>query len=461
MISSFQKYDVVETYCVNGIKVSVLEFQLPLCYQTLADETPERVPVCVKIVNNTKINKPQWDYESDIVKNKDKLLLFLQGGPGFPTAFCSGAGDPPFLKPLLDRGFTVVLLDQRGTGLSCAIDADLLLSKGTVHEQFEFIKNFRADSIVRDSEIIRHSLIGHSKWTLLGQSFGGFTSVTYLSLFPNSLKQVLLTGGLPPILINDVKDVYDATIKHTEDRCIAFYKKFPQDIERVWDIIDHLNSNDVKLPNGGKLSANRFRHLGLRFGGSGGTFSLHRIVTSLWTDIKQRKNISYATKKSVQDSLGFETNVLYFLFQEAIYCNGKGISSKWAAQRALKEEWLHTDRSKGKFMFTGEMAFENMLDDYIELGKLKELAHYIHSYDQWGILYNIEALKSLALKEIPIVALVYLDDQYVDYELAKRNKDLFAYTPYITNGLFHNGLTASSEEVLNKLFGLLENGEYM
>lgn len=46
----------------------------------------------------------------------------------------------------------------------------------------------RADSIVFDAELIRKALVPldntQGKWSILGQSFGGFCAFTYLSLAP-------------------------------------------------------------------------------------------------------------------------------------------------------------------------------------------------------------------------------------------------------------------------------------
>lgn len=46
----------------------------------------------------------------------------------------------------------------------------------------------RADSIVRDAEIVRKALVPRDnhggRWSLLGQSFGGFCCMTYLSIAP-------------------------------------------------------------------------------------------------------------------------------------------------------------------------------------------------------------------------------------------------------------------------------------
>ena len=41
---------------------------------------------------------------------------------------------------------------------------------------------FRADNIVRDAEEIRKNLIQDKKWSVLGQSFGGFCATNYLLL---------------------------------------------------------------------------------------------------------------------------------------------------------------------------------------------------------------------------------------------------------------------------------------
>lgn len=66
--------------------------------------------------------------------------------------------------------------------------------------------------LVNDCEEIRKILLKDAvdkKWSLLGQSFGGFCCTTYLSFYPASLKDVLITGGLPP-LVNNPDPVYEA-----------------------------------------------------------------------------------------------------------------------------------------------------------------------------------------------------------------------------------------------------------
>ena len=80
----------------------------------------------------------------------------------------------------------MLYVDQRGTGLSTPVDADVLAQWRSVEQQAAYLKLFRADNIVRDCEAIRKYLLADSapaaqKWTVHGQSFGGFCAVTYLS----------------------------------------------------------------------------------------------------------------------------------------------------------------------------------------------------------------------------------------------------------------------------------------
>jgi pimeloyl-ACP methyl ester carboxylesterase len=108
-------------------------------------------------------------------KDDDKTLpclLYLQGGPGFPSGRPTS---PPsgWTKAALGKGFRVFLLDQRGTGRSTPATAQSLSAMGSAADQAEYLTHFRADSIVRDCEVVRSKICKAEKLTLLGQSFGG------------------------------------------------------------------------------------------------------------------------------------------------------------------------------------------------------------------------------------------------------------------------------------------------
>ncbi|HEY8987875.1 MAG TPA: alpha/beta fold hydrolase, partial [Candidatus Limnocylindrales bacterium] len=106
-------------------------------------------------------------------------LVFLQGGPGFEAARPTSPPIGWMKRALLD--YRVLLLDQRGTGRSTPVGPEI--PGASAKTQAEYLTRFRADSIVRDAERIRGEL-GVERWSVLGQSFGGFTSMTYLSIAP-------------------------------------------------------------------------------------------------------------------------------------------------------------------------------------------------------------------------------------------------------------------------------------
>src|SRR5262245_42254607 len=129
-------------------------------------------------------------------------LVFLQGGPGFEATRPSSPPSGWMKRALAD--YRVLLLDQRGTGRSSPVGSQI--PGDTPAAQAEYLTHFRADAIVRDAELIRHEL-GVERWSVLGQSFGGFASMTYLSIAPEGLAEAFLTGGLSPIG-RPVDDVY-------------------------------------------------------------------------------------------------------------------------------------------------------------------------------------------------------------------------------------------------------------
>ena len=134
-------------------------------------------------------------------------LVYLQGGPGFgsPRPF----GRESWLNRALDD-YRVLLLDQRGTGRSTPASRHTLGRLGSPAAQTGYLSHFRADSIVRDAELIRKRLAGGEPWSVLGQSFGGFCATTYLSFAPEGVREALITGGLPG-LDATADDVYRLT----------------------------------------------------------------------------------------------------------------------------------------------------------------------------------------------------------------------------------------------------------
>jgi pimeloyl-ACP methyl ester carboxylesterase len=146
------------------------------------------------------------------------FLVFLQGGPGNeaprPTRLPTS---PAWLDRAL-QDYRVLMVDQRGTGRSSPIGA---VAARSPEAQAEFLTHFRADSIVADCEVIRRDL-GVDRWSVLGQSFGGFCALHYLSTAADGLREVFFTGGVPPVA-RPVDDVYAATYVRMRERNRRYY----------------------------------------------------------------------------------------------------------------------------------------------------------------------------------------------------------------------------------------------
>ena len=158
----------------------------------------------------------------------------------------------------------MILPDQRGTGRSSRVDTHIMnRMDGT--QGAAYLKHFLADSIVRDFEHLRRTEFGDARWVTLGQSYGGFLTLTYLSLFPQGVIASFTTGGIPHVSA-DATDVYRHTFPRMARKTAQFYKRYPQDVERVAIIADKLAVEPVSLPNGDPLTVERFQMLGSDFG---------------------------------------------------------------------------------------------------------------------------------------------------------------------------------------------------
>jgi pimeloyl-ACP methyl ester carboxylesterase len=358
-------------------------------------------------------------------------LVFLQGGPGFeatrPTSPPSG-----WLARLL-ADFRVLLLDQRGTGRSTPVG--LTPPGATARDQAEYLTHFRADSIVRDLECIRAEL-GVKRWSLLGQSFGGFTSLTYLSLAPEGLREVLITGGLAPVTHRPVDEIYAATWARVAEANQRYHARYPGDLERLRTVLRHLENEDVRLPGGDRLTARRFRQVGMWLGDSVGFERLHHLLelpfgcaAFLW---------------DAQQASVWERNPLYATLHESSYADG-GVTH-WSAHRLAPVEAVSGE------LLGGEHVFPWMWEDYAGLRGHREAAELLAQHP-WPRLYDIDRL---AHNDVPVAATVYVDDVYVERSFAEHAVSAVrGLRAWITNEYAHNGLRADGERIVGRLLDMV------
>ncbi|MGW0519482.1 alpha/beta fold hydrolase [Crossiella sp. NPDC003009] len=377
-------------------------------------------------------------------REKDELpwLMMLQGGPGHP---CERPTAPsPWLGRAL-QDYRVLLLDQRGTGLSSRVNRQTLPLRGDAKAQAAYLGHFRADSIVRDAELVRQALIGEEKWSIYGQSFGGFCSLTYLSLFPGSLRESLITGGLAPLSAT-ADEVYRALYPRVRAKNEQFFARYPGDQEIARKVVEHLLGHDVRLPTGERLTAHRFQTLGMGFGTQREFDSLHYLLEASFVDGVGGPQLSDYFLAQAGARLSFASAPLYALVHEAIY--NQGSASDWSAQRVRAEFPEFDLEGDGPVLFTGEMIYPWQFDEDPALTPVKETAEILAARADWGPLYDPEVL---ARNEVPVAAAVYFDDMYVDAEYSLATAKAVRGTKvWVTNEYEHDG-AGRSASVLDRL----------
>jgi len=425
-----------QAYRMPGLLLTDHKFVVPLDH---TDPDGEQIPIFAR-----EVVAPG--------KADDELpwLVFFQGGPGFGAP--RPEGRTGWLKRALQE-YRVLLLDQRGTGRSSPVGFQTMAHFPTPQAQADHLKHFRADSIVSDAEWIRKKLLGESRrWSALGQSYGGFCLAHYLSAAPEGLKEVIFTGGLPP-LASEPEDVYRATYQRVIEKNRRYYKRYPGDVERVQEIVDYLATHEVALPGGGWLSPRRLQQLGIAFGASDGFEKVHYLLEATFVRGATGPEPSYAFLRGFENAFSFETNPIFATLHEAIYC--QGAASNWAAERVrgeFPEFELSLDRP---VFFTGEMIYPWMFDEYAHLRPLKEAAEILAAYDGWPPLYDVGALQD---NTVPCAAAVYYDDMYVERALSEdMARNIQGIKLWVTNEYEHNALRAEGEKVLDRLLEMLRS----
>ncbi|KAJ5495851.1 Proline iminopeptidase [Penicillium diatomitis] len=418
---------LVEKHCHNvpgKLRVTELFFDVPVDYQKPNDG---RLRLFARSVT-------RWNNPIDSSTKEDtKLpwLVYLQGGPGF------GCGPPQnygFVEPALSKGYQILFLDQRGTGLSSTVTAGTLARQGDAIKQAEYLKKFRADSIVRDCEAIREILTqeypaDQRVWSIIGQSFGGFCAASYLS--------------------------FSRTFQKVIERNEAYYAKFPEDVARVRLIMQHLEANRTPLPSGW-LTPARFQQLGIMMGFHGGLDSLHDLVLRAWHDLEIFGEFTDPTLALIDGHGGMDKNIIYAVLHEAIYCQNE--SSSWTADRLRNEIprfQINAGDSVSPIYFTGEMIFKDMFDSYTELSRIKDAAEILARTKEWNTLYNVDQLRN---NKVPVYSATYIDDMYVHFDLASETAaKIGGLKHFITNTMYHDALRSKSGEVMRQLFSLRDD----
>mmetsp|Transcript_20166 Transcript_20166/g.29958 ORF Transcript_20166/g.29958 Transcript_20166/m.29958 type:complete len:722 (+) Transcript_20166:85-2250(+) len=435
-------------------------------------------------------------------KSFQRIVLMDQRGTGRSSAICK--------QQLVKMFPDLFLLDKKKEGEGKVVgeefggdsDARTMLLQArqqkALKEATDYLSLFRADSIVRDAEWIRESLAnpfpsvnddgnddaavnGPQPWGgALGQSFGGFCLMTYLSSIQNPPELVYFTGGIAP-MNTPVREVYDRLWLRVRERSWKYYEQYPGDVATVKKIVRkllaHENSADpIILPSGGILTARRFLQVGLALGGSPGTSfaNMHSVINSAFVD-EDSDEISNAFLKTIDYEQSFDDAPLYFLLHESIYADGEG-ATQWAANQSYESHVeansefdyrvTSEEDNSNPTLFFGEMVFPFMAHgDYSELSNsgMRTLSEALAEKSDWLPLFDETNMRTALVhkKKSRAAAACYYDDMYVDFEcamkLVQRGCPLEGVKVYVTNEYQHSGLRDDGANIINKLAAMSKN----
>lgn len=378
-------------------------------------------------------------------------LLYLQGGPG------GRADRPAQLTGWLDRAledYRVVLMDQRGTGLSTPADTLTVTARGDADAQAEYLSRFRADAIVDDAELLRQELAGDAPWSLLGQSFGGFVITRYLSVAPGSVREALVTGGLPGLRAS-AEDVYRRTYAATARRNRQYFDRYATDETTLRLLARHLADTEEVLPTGERLTPRRLRQLGIRLGADLGFDALHYLLEAPFVTVRGTRRVSRAFLADAGTLLSRATDPLYAVLHEAIYA--QGAATRWAAHRLRGElEGFAEDAdpadTSSPYYLTGEHVFPWQVREDPALAPLADAADLLAEKEDFPALYDPQVL---AAHGPPVAAAVYVDDMFVPFDLSMATADaLHDARPWVTNDYAHDGIRTDGARILDRLLAL-------
>ena len=378
------------------------------------------------------------------------VLLYLQGGPGM------AAPRPLTVDGWLKEALThyrVVLLDQRGTGNSSPIDATNIPAN-------QVFPTLRAPDIVADCEVLRQEM-GLDTWNVLGQSFGGFIATAYIGSHPDTIDRAYITGGLPAVTVG-VDDIYRATYAALARRHERFFGSVPFAQARIREIADHLREVEEFLPTGERLTARRFRTIGIELGRETGFKKLGYLLEEPFHTVRGQKRLTGGFLAGVGEIVSFAAHPLYAVIHESIYGGlalNPAAATNWSAHRirrnrigfAEDQDPLNTDYP---YYLTGEHIYPWMFVEDPALVPFAAAAEYMTARGNWDKLYNLDGLGESRTR---VAAAIYADDIYVPRQYSEETATYFNHAKtWVTDEYQHSALRDHGASVFARLYEMVK-----
>ncbi len=207
---------------------------------------------------------------SDVENPKQDAVVLLAGGPG-QAAVATFANMAQGLSQLLPKR-RIVMVDQRGTGeshpLRCDFEMDefaditdwrspkLVQWMKDCHASLDADTRFYTTTIaIEDLEAVRRAL-GIEQWNIYGGSYGTRKGLTYMKLYPDSIRTAILDGVMPQqeAMAAAHEDNLQNTLKSVFRLCredAQCQERFGDAEQQMWTFLQSLDEQPIalRLPN--------------------------------------------------------------------------------------------------------------------------------------------------------------------------------------------------------------------
>lgn len=199
-------------------------------------------------------------------------LVFLTGGPGQAATEAYPTLAPAFRR--INRDRDVVLVDQRGTGGSNALrcpeeevkDLALLDEEAVGPWVSRCLAGLPGDPRFYTTSIAMTDLdeareaLGYERLNLYGLSYGTRAALTYLRIFPERVRSVILDGVVPPTEVlgvdvaADAQRAIDLLIERcaSDEECREAFPDLSKDLDSVMELLEPPLPVTLRHPRTGK-----------------------------------------------------------------------------------------------------------------------------------------------------------------------------------------------------------------
>ena len=169
----------------------------------------------------------------------------------------------------------MLLLDSRGNGRSSVVLAQTWGSAATPRRRPVPQALSRRQHRPRLRTDPKQLVGADEPWSVLGQSYGGFCAVPFPSIRADCAKYSSPAAAPLPAAPSDY---YRHTYPEVARKTRKHFARYPDDVALCTRILEHLNTHDVALPTGGRLTVRRFQQVGFMLGFDEGMETLHYLL---------------------------------------------------------------------------------------------------------------------------------------------------------------------------------------